>query len=74
VLIGSDPEYAGFPLLVFNTGMGAVYLLAALLLWRLSPRGWRVAGTVALANLAVLLAIGIHPMGEGRWRGRVIRR
>jgi protein-S-isoprenylcysteine O-methyltransferase Ste14 len=66
VLLGADPGYAAFlPLLVFNTAMGAVYLLAALLLWRSAPRGRRAAGTFALVNLAVLLVIVVHRTGGG---------
>lgn len=59
VLGGADPGYEVFrPLLIFNTLMGAVYLAAALVIWRDPRRGRRWAGAIALVNLAVLLAIG----------------
>lgn len=52
---------AGFPVvqpvLLFNTAMGALYLLAAVLIARDIDRGRPLALLIAVANVAVLLAI-----------------
>jgi hypothetical protein len=49
VLLGGDPGYLVFrPLLLFNTVMGAVYLIAGALVWRGAPGGRRLAGAIAL--------------------------
>ncbi|MHB1224908.1 MAG: hypothetical protein ACYC2G_12850 [Gemmatimonadaceae bacterium] len=52
---------AGFPViqpvLLFNTVMGALYLLAAVLIARNIERGRPLALLIAVANVAVLLAI-----------------
>jgi hypothetical protein len=60
VLTGADPGYVVFrPLLVFNTVMGFVYVLAAVQIWRDARRGCVWARGVALVNLAVLLVIAV---------------
>jgi hypothetical protein len=60
VLSGSDPGYVVFlPLLVFNTVMGFVYIVAGVLIWRDHCRGRAWAGRIALLNLSVLLAIAV---------------
>jgi hypothetical protein len=58
VLLGGDPGYLVFrPLLLFNTGMGAVYLIAGALVWRGAPSGRRLAGAIALVNAVVLAGV-----------------
>ena len=58
VMAGADPGYVVFrALLVFNTIMGFVYILAGIWIWRDGPRGRVWAHGVALVNLAVLLII-----------------
>ena len=60
VLTGADPGYVVFrPLLVFNTIMGFVYVLAAFQIWRDVRRGRTWAHGVALVNLVVLLIITV---------------
>lgn len=56
VLLGLGfPDHAVFrPLLLFNAGMGLVYLATALTIRRDPLRGRRLAAGVALLNLAVL--------------------
>lgn len=59
VLSGSDPGYVVFrPLLVFNTVMGLVYVVAAVQIWRHARRGRAWALAIALVNLVVLVAVG----------------
>lgn len=58
VLAGADPGYVVFrPLLIFNTIMGLVYVLAGAVIWRDVHRGRLWARSIALVNLVVLLAI-----------------
>jgi len=45
------------PVLVFNTVMGAAYVLAGLAAWRSARAGAMSAGVIALLNLGVLVAI-----------------
>lgn len=47
------------PILLFNTAMGVLYLVAAVLIVRDIERGWLLAGFIAVANVAVLAAIVI---------------
>ena len=66
VMGGADPGYVVFPaLLVFNTIMGAVYVVAAVVIWRNPRRGRTWARTIAVTNLAVLLVIiiGLYTTG-----------
>jgi hypothetical protein len=66
VLLGSDPGYAVFrPLLVFNTTMGAVYIVVGLLAWRHSRLGLYGAASIALLNLLALCAIAYLYAPEG---------
>ncbi|HEY0995471.1 MAG TPA: hypothetical protein VGD77_05740 [Gemmatimonadaceae bacterium] len=68
VLAGGDPGYAVVrPVLLFNTVMGAVYLLAAVLIARGSPKARGVAWFIAEANAVVLLGVVVmrlmqHPV------------
>ncbi|MCC7042951.1 MAG: hypothetical protein IT183_03770 [Acidobacteria bacterium] len=58
VLTGSDPGYVVFrPLLIFNTIMGFVYVVAGVQIWRDERRGRLWAHGVTLVNLVVLLVI-----------------
>lgn len=58
VLLGADPGYEVFrPLLVFNTAMGAAYLVAGVTIWRSVSAGRYAAGAIFLLNLLVLLTI-----------------
>jgi hypothetical protein len=58
VLLGGDPGYLVFrPLLLFNTVMGAVYLIAGALVWRGAPGGRRLAGAIALVNAVVFVGV-----------------
>jgi len=60
VLLGSDPGYVVFrPLLIFNTIMGIVYLLAAFTIWRNIKKGKHMAAVIFLLNLFVLVVIFI---------------
>ncbi len=60
VLLGSDPGYVVFrPLLVFNTVMGLVYVLAGIAIWRNVVRGRQAAGAIFAINFLVLLAISL---------------
>ncbi|HEX6106833.1 MAG TPA: hypothetical protein VFZ26_14695 [Gemmatimonadales bacterium] len=57
VLLGGDPGYLVFrPLVLFNTAMGAVYVLAGILIWR-TPAAVRPAAAIALLNGVVLAGI-----------------
>jgi hypothetical protein len=58
VLGGADPRYVVFrPLLLYNTAMGAVYLLAGLLMWRGAPGAPRAAAAIVVLNALVLVAV-----------------
>ncbi|WBY03155.1 hypothetical protein PE066_06375 [Ramlibacter tataouinensis] len=58
VLLGADPGYVVYrPLLVFNTAMGAAYLLTGVLGWLDARRGRTGAAAIALLNLLVLGAV-----------------
>jgi hypothetical protein len=58
VLWGADPGYVVFrPLLVFNTAMGAAYVLAGLLIWRDRDRGRVAAAALFGLNLLVLAVV-----------------
>lgn len=58
VLSGIDPGYTVYrPLLLYNTAMGAVYILAGLAGWR-SLR-WGTAGAMAIFALNALVLIGV---------------
>lgn len=65
VLLGADPGYVVYlPLLVFNTGMGLVYLAVALIGWRDPVHGRGGAALVFGLNLLVLVGIFIlHSSG-----------
>ena len=59
VLAGSDPGYVVFrPLLIYNTIMGMAYVAAGVLAWRNLVAGTYAAGTIAVLNFVVLLAVG----------------
>lgn len=58
VLLGSDPGYEVFrPLLIYNTTMGAAYVVAGVTIWRGFKPGMYAAGAIFLLNLVVLVAI-----------------
>ena len=58
VLLGADPGYVVFrPLLLFNTLMGFLYLLAALTIWRNVRAGRYAAAAIFVLNLLVLAAV-----------------
>lgn len=58
VLVGRDPGYLVYrPLLVFNTVMGLVYIVAGVLAWRRARVAWIVAGGIVGANALVLASI-----------------
>ena len=58
VLLGSDPGYIVFrPLLIFNTVMGVVYVLAGVIAWRNLKQGMYMAAAIFVLNLVVLAAI-----------------
>jgi hypothetical protein len=66
VLLGGDPGYFVFrPLLLFNTVMGAVYVLTGVLVWRGGGAGRRLAGAIALVNVVVLLGISALRVANG---------
>jgi hypothetical protein len=71
ILLGlGDAGYAVVrPVLLFNTGMGAIYLAAAALMLRDARRGWQASVAVAAANLAVFAAILVM-----RARGGIVAR
>lgn len=55
VILGSDPGYKVFaPLLVYNTTMGLVYVIAGAMGLRSSKHGMYAAGLVFALNLLVL--------------------
>ncbi len=58
VLLGSDPGYIVFrPLLIYNTAMGTVYVVAGIIAWRNLKQGMYVAAGIFALNLFVLAAI-----------------
>lgn len=58
VLLGGNPGYAVVrPVLMFNTAMGALYVVAAALILRGSARARSLAWFIAEANAVVLLAV-----------------
>ncbi len=60
VLLGSDPGYKVYaPLVMFNSGMGLVYLLCGFLIWKNPQTGQKLAGVIFLANAFVLVAISL---------------
>ncbi|MBL8998158.1 MAG: hypothetical protein JNL44_12670 [Gemmatimonadetes bacterium] len=65
LFLGVDPGYVVFrPLLVFNTTMGVVYLVAGLAFWRDARWSRRAAGIVLALNLGVLAAVvALHQSG-----------
>ena len=59
VLAGADPGYIVFrPLLIYNTVMGIVYMVAGFIAWRSFDRGKYAAATIFVLNFLVLGAIG----------------
>lgn len=66
VLTGRDPGYLVYrPLLMFNTIMGVVYLLAGVLAWRRAPSAWKAAAGIAGVNIAVLIYVVMLYRGGG---------
>jgi len=64
VLLGADPGYAVFrPLLVFNTVMGAAYVLAGVVVWCSLRLGKLLAGAIVLLNLLVLAGLSALDRG-----------
>ncbi len=58
VLLGNDPGYIVFrPLLIFNTTMGIVYVVAGILAWHILKKGMYVAATIFVLNFIVLATI-----------------
>lgn len=58
VLLGGDAGYAVVrPVLLFNTAMGVVYLIAAWVILRDLAGGRRLAVLIAVLNAAVLAAV-----------------
>ncbi len=58
VLFGSDPGYIVFrPLLIYNTIMGIIYIIAAIIAWSNFKQGMYVAAAIFLLNLVVLISI-----------------
>ena len=53
------------PVLLFNSGMGVVYLIAAVLILRDVERGRLLAVGIAVVNVAVLLAIVMRRASGG---------
>lgn len=66
VLAGADPGYVVFrPLLVFNTVMGAAYVLAGVGIWMNARWGTHAAGAIFAVNAAVLvLVISLYINGD----------
>jgi len=67
VLAGADPGYVVFrPLLIYNTVMGFVYVLAGFAIWRGIRPGLYAAATVFVLNLLVLAAVAyLYTAGQG---------
>ncbi len=58
VLLGSDPGYVVFkPLLIFNTTMGIVYVVAGITIWRNIKQGMNLAAIIFFLNLVALAMI-----------------
>ncbi len=58
VLFGSDPGYIVFrPLLIYNTIMGIIYIIAAIIAWSNFKQGMYVAAAIFILNLVVLISI-----------------
>ena len=53
------------PVLLFNSGMGVVYVIAAVLILRDIERGRLLAAGIAAVNVAVLLAIAVRRASGG---------
>jgi hypothetical protein len=59
VLAGSDPGYNVFsPLLLYNTVMGSVYILAGITMWINLNRGKHAAAAIFILNFFVLAVVG----------------
>jgi hypothetical protein len=59
VLLGSQPGYIVFwPLLIYNTVMGLVYVAGGIIAWRNIERGKHAAAVIFVLNLLVLGIIG----------------
>jgi hypothetical protein len=59
VLFGSHPGYIVFwPLLIYNTVRGVVYVIGGIIAWRDIERGRYAAAVIFVLNLLVLGAIG----------------
>lgn len=66
VLVGADPGHVVvLPLLLFNTLMGAAYVVAAVLLSRDLRLGRRAAGIIALLNLVAFAALLLYARDGG---------
>ncbi len=67
VLTGADPGYVVFrPLLIYNTVMGLMYVLAGFLIWRSIRPGLYAAAAILLLNLLVLVAVAyLYSAGQG---------
>lgn len=67
VLAGADPGYVVFrPLLIYNTAMGFIYVLAGFAIWRGLQPGLYAAAAVFLLNLLVLVAVvWLYAAGQG---------
>ncbi|MBI2746912.1 MAG: hypothetical protein HYX45_15170 [Burkholderiales bacterium] len=67
VLTGEDPGYVVFrPLLIYNTVMGFMYILAGFLIWRSIRPGLHAAAAIVLLNLLVLVAVAyLYSAGQG---------
>ena len=67
VLMGADPGYVVFrPLLLYNTVMGFVYVLAGFAIWRGIRPGMYAAAAVFGLNLLVLAAVAwLYTAGQG---------
>ena len=58
VLLGSNPGYIVFrPLLIYNTAMGMVYVVAGIIAWRNIKQGMYVAAAIFVLNFMVLTTI-----------------
>lgn len=79
VLAGTDPGYVVFlPLLIYNTAMGFLYVVAGGIGWRNIHRGKQAAAAIFLLNLLVLGAIGYlytagHAVALDSLRAMVLR-
>jgi len=59
VLVGFHPGYIVFwPLLIYNTAMGVVYMAAGVIAWRNAGRGKYAAAAIFVLNFLVLGTIG----------------